>query len=81
MPFWKCWLFTSESLNLLLVGRAKVTAEIERVASELISRFEVVTELCSLDDNFCRIKGNVFTFVFPALNMVPAHGRYSISVC
>lgn len=81
MPSWKCWLFTSESLNLLLVRGAKVTAEIKRVGSELISRFEAVTELCSLDDNFCRIRGSVFTFVFLALNMAPAHGNCSTSVC
>lgn len=81
MPSWKCWLFTSGSLNLLLVGRAKVTAGIKRVGSELISRFEAVTKLRSLDDSFCRIRGSVFIFVFLALNMVPAHGRCSISVC
>lgn len=31
-----CWLFTSEGVNLILVGKAKVTALINRVARELI---------------------------------------------
>lgn len=40
-----------------------------------------MTELCSLDDHNGRTRDNVIIFVFLALSMVPAHARWSVSIC